>query len=152
MKLHAKGSFGAARRAASRGGFTLIELLLVLVILAVLAGVVLTNFSGKSDDARKAAAKTDISNAGTAIDAFDIDMGRRPTSEEGLAALVDAPQGDTKWHGPYLKKALTTDPWGTPYQYANPGSRGKVGYDIWSYGPDKTDGTADDITSWDESK
>ena len=146
-------SLETRKRAWRRGGgFTLIELLLVLVILAVLAGVVLTNFSGKSEQARISAAKTDISNAETALDAFDIDMGRRPPTDEGLAALTEAPSGSTSWKGPYLKKPLTKDPWGMPYQYASPGSHSKIGYDLWSTGPDKTDGTADDITSWDEAK
>ena len=79
-------------RVSYRSGFTLIELLLVLVILAVLAAVVVPKFTRRSEQAREAAAKTDISNMETALDAFEIDTGRYPTTEEGLAALIEAPE------------------------------------------------------------
>src|SRR5919107_6104787 len=101
----------ATRRDVSRrGGFSLIELLLVLVILAILAAVVVPKFTGRSDQAREAAAKTDVSQMETAIDMFEQDAGRFPNSTEGLTALTRQPQsGDLKaWRGPYLKREVPT--------------------------------------------
>ena len=96
-------------------GFTLIELLLVLVILAVLAAVVVPKFTKRSEQARKAAATTDIANFETSLDAFEVDTGRYPTGEEGLRALMEAPSNAKDWKGPYLKRLVTNDPWGNPY-------------------------------------
>lgn len=132
----------------ARRGFTLIELLLVLVILAVLAAVVVPKFTRRSEQARDAAAKTDISNMETALDAYEIDNGRYPTSDEGLSALVDAPSSATNWKGPYLKKGVPNDPWGNAYQYVSPGNRSKSGYDLYSFGPDGQDGGDDDVVNW----
>src|SRR3954469_16799143 len=90
-------------RAATRHtAFTLIELLLVLVILAVLAAVVVPKFTGRSDDARNAAAKSDIATYGLQLDAFEVDNGRYPANDEGLQALVTAPQNAPKWK-PYVQ-------------------------------------------------
>jgi general secretion pathway protein G len=130
-----------------RSAFTLIELLLVLVILAVLAAVVVPKFTKRSEQARESAAKADISNLETALDVFETDNGRYPTTEEGLAALLDAPANAKNWKGPYVKK-IPQDPWGNPYSYACPGTHSKAGYDLWSFGPDGQDGTEDDITNW----
>src|SRR5439155_8178505 len=93
-------------------GFTLIELLLVMVILVVLAGVVVTRFGNRTEQARDAAAKTDVSAIDLAVDAFQLDCGRYPTNEEGIGALLQAPAGvQDKWKGPYLKRnAVPLDP------------------------------------------
>src|SRR3954454_7431289 len=89
----------------SRKAFTLIELLLVMVILVVLAGVVVTRFGNRTEQARDAAAKTDIQAIDTAVEAFQVDCQRYPTNEEGLGALITAPAGvQDKWRGPYLKR------------------------------------------------
>src|SRR5688500_15875924 len=101
-------------RQVARGAFTLIELLLVLVILAVLAAVVVPKFTSRSQQARMTAAKTDISNLETALDAFQIDTGRFPSDDEGLGALVQAPANAKDWRGPYIKRGVPTDPWGQP--------------------------------------
>lgn len=135
-------------RISYRSGFTLIELLLVMVILVVLAAVVVPKFAGRSEQARVTAAKTDISNIETALDAFEIDTGRYPTNEEGLIALVDEPANVKNWKGPYLKKAIQNDPWGNPYQYASPGTHSKSGYDLYSYGPSGQEGANDAIDNW----
>jgi general secretion pathway protein G len=130
-----------------RRGFTLIELLLVLVILAVLAAVVVPKFTKRSQEASIAAAKADIAGMDIALDAYEIDNGRYPTSEEGLAALMVAPPSATNWKGPYLKRAADKDPWGNPYNYRSPGQHNPTGYDLASYGPDGREGN-DDIDNW----
>ena len=136
----------AARRS---GGFTLIELLLVLVILAVLAVVVVPKFTGRSQQAKVAAAGTDISNISLALDAFEIDCGRYPTTEEGLLVLIEEPGNLADWKGPYLKRNhVPVDPWKTPYVYSFPGQHNQRGYDLYSYGPDMQDGGGDDIDNW----
>jgi general secretion pathway protein G len=135
-------------RRMDRGGFTLIELLLVLVILAVLAAIVVPKFTGRSEQARKAAAKTDIAMIEMQLDAFEVDAGRYPTTEEGLAALVAPPASIKAWHGPYLKRGVPNDPWGNPYVYRFPGQNNVNGVDLWSYGPDGNDGGGDDIDNW----
>ncbi|GMV95855.1 MAG: hypothetical protein AMXMBFR83_02250 [Phycisphaerae bacterium] len=137
---------GAGRRA--RRGFTLVELLLVLVILAVLAMVVVPKFTGRSEQARVTAARTDITNIETALDAFEVDCGRYPSSDEGLLALLQPPGNVQNWRGPYLKKGVPSDPWGHPYVYRFPGTRTAGGYDLYSFGPDGREGN-DDITNWD---
>lgn len=120
-----------------RAGFTLVELLLVLLILAVLAAVVVPKFTGRSEEAKITAAKTQISMFDTALDLFENDTGRFPTTDEGLKALIEQPAGLTGWHSGYMKQnALPNDPWGNPYQYRAPGSRNTGGYDLYSTGPD----------------
>jgi general secretion pathway protein G len=134
----------------SERGFTLIELLLVMVILTVLAAVVVPKFTKRSEQARITAANTDISNLEVALDAFEVDMGRYPTSTEGMKALVEQPTGttSTSWKGPYIKRGIPNDPWGNQYLYTIPGKHNTKGYDLYSYGPDGQDGGSDDIDNW----
>jgi general secretion pathway protein G len=131
-----------------RIGFTLIELLLVLVILTALAAVVVPKFTRRSEQARITAANTDIANLGLALDAFEIDVGRFPTTSEGLGALVEVPTNSVGWNGPYIKKGLPVDPWGKPYVYQYPGQYNTYGYDLYSYGPNSQEGGDDDIINW----
>jgi len=136
------------RRSSLPAGFTLIELLLVLVILAILMGVVVTKFTGRTESARITAATSDISTIGVALDAFEVDNGHYPSSDEGLAALIQQPSNAQNWHGPYLKKdTVPIDPWGNQYVYRYPGSNNANGYDLSSMGPDGREGT-DDIANW----
>jgi general secretion pathway protein G len=136
----------AIRKSQMRGGaFTLIELLLVLVILAVLAAVVVPKFTNRSEQARITAAHTQISSFETSMDAFEVDCGRYPSSEEGLRALVEAPSGVQNWHG-YMKQ-IPNDPWGHPYVYQFPGTHNPNGFDLYSLGPDGREGN-DDIDNW----
>jgi len=127
--------------------FTLIELLLVLVILGVLALVVVPKFAGRSEEARKTAARTDISMLEGQIDIFEQDCGRFPSNDEGLAALVSAPPNAPKWKGPYIKRGVPKDPWGNEYVYRYPGTHNANSYDLYSMGPDGREG-GDDIDNW----
>jgi len=135
-------------RKRNNSAFTLIELLLVMVILVVLASIVVPKFTGRSEQARLTAAKTDISAIDGALDAFEVDNGRYPSNEEGLGALIAPPSGLQNWHGPYLKRSnVPVDPWGNAYVYRFPGSHNANGYDLFSNGPDGHEGN-DDITNW----
>jgi len=128
--------------------FTLIELLLVLVILTALAAVVVPKFTKRSEQARITAARTDIAVIGGQLDAFEVDCGRFPTTEEGLGALLVQPPNTIGWKGPYLEKGMPKDPWGSPYIYRCPGQHRAADYDLCSFGPDGQDGGGDDIDNW----
>lgn len=135
------------------GGFTLIELLIVLVIVGLLAALVGPTLYQQIKPAKQSAARAQIENFATALDAFFIDMGRHPTTEEGLAVLRVQPDGDSKWRGPYLKKEIPKDPWGNAYAYVSPGRSG--GYEIVAYGADGREGGEDDnadVTSWEAAR
>jgi len=132
----------------NRKGFTLIELLVVMVILAMLAAIVGPKLFTKVDTGRQSAAKTQIEMLGQALDSFRLDVGRYPTTSEGLKALETDP-GAPGWAGSYLKKALPVDPWKNPYQYQCPGTHGE--YDLYSNGADGApggEGANKDINSW----
>jgi len=140
---------GVAKRVAK--GFTLIELLLVMVILATLAAVVVPRFTRRSEQARITAARADIAVLEVALDAYEVDTGTYPTTEQGLLALIEQP-GDLKgWTGPYIKRGVPKDPWGNPYLYRQPGDNNTSGYDLCSYGPDGKEGGDDDIDNWSEN-
>ncbi|MGE5303751.1 MAG: type II secretion system major pseudopilin GspG [Alphaproteobacteria bacterium] len=133
------------------GGFTLIELIVVVVIIGLLAGLVLPQFIRQEEKAKLKTARAQIELLATALDTFRLDVGRYPTSEEGLQALRQKPGGLERWDGPYLKKDIPLDPWGKPYNYKSPGDHGP--YDIISYGADGVsggDGDNRDITSWEQ--
>jgi len=139
-------------------GFTLIELMLVIVIIATLAAIVATNLAGKGEVAKIGAVKGQIANFEQALDMFEAECGRYPTTAEGLAALNSPPSNLKGWKGPYMKKGIPNDPWQNPYGYRCPGQHGISGqnasstYDVWSNGPDGQEGTADDIESWNLDK
>lgn len=132
------------RRRSTASGFTLIELLLVLVILAVLAALVVPKFTGRSQQARETAAKTDVSAMGTAISAYEIENGAYPSK---LEDLLVAPSNATSWRGPYLERGVPKDPWGNDYVYKFPGQNNPSGYDLYSLGADGREGN-DDIGNW----
>lgn len=133
------------------GGFSLIELLVVLVILGLLAGIVGPAVLGQSDRARTDAARQQISAFEAALDMYRLDVGRYPTSQEGLQALVSRPAGLNRWNGPYLRRSsVPVDPWDNPYQYRSPGEGGRP-YDLFSLGADNApggEGASQDIVSW----
>ena len=142
--------FWVTGKLISQRGFTLIEVLLVMVILTVLAAVVVPKFTNRSKDARKTAAHTDIANLEVALDAYEVDTGRYPTTSEGLKALVENPSNSNDWKGPYLKRGVPKDPWKNQYIYTQPGRHNTYGYDLYSWGPDEKDGGDDDIDNWSE--
>ena len=130
-------------------GFTLIELLIVMVILGLLAALVGPRMFGKVGKSKQNAAKSQIALFETTLDTYRLDMGRYPTSEEGLSVLRQKPDDDENWDGPYLAKDVPLDPWGTPYVYVCPGENGE--YDIISLGADKApggEGENMDIVNW----
>jgi general secretion pathway protein G len=141
-------ALGAARRV--QRGFTLIELMVVLVIIGVLAALIVPNVLDRADDARVTAAKTDVNNLMQALKLYRLDNQRYPTSEQGLAALVNKPSASPvppNWR-PYLEK-LPADPWSQPYRYLNPGVHGEV--DVLSLGADGQpggEGKDADVGSW----
>jgi general secretion pathway protein G len=141
------------RNAKSRRAFTLIELMLVLVILATLSAIVVPKLTGQSKRAKVIAAQSQIAELGTALDTFEIGVGRYPTTSEGLWALLEKPASEADdWQGPYLNKnSVPVDPWGSEYQYRCPGQYNPDGYDLYSYGPDGRLGGDDDITNWSET-
>ncbi len=133
---------------AQEGGFSLIELLIVMVILGLIASLVGPKMFGKLGMAKQKTAKTQIEMLMTGLDAYRLDIGKYPSSQEGLEALVDNNRSE-KWKGPYLSKAIPKDPWDNPYNYQNPGEHGEV--DIMSYGADGQaggEGEDADIGSW----
>ncbi|HYH17483.1 MAG TPA: type II secretion system major pseudopilin GspG [Azospirillum sp.] len=120
-------------------GFTLIELLVVLVILGLLAGMVGPQVLGYVGSSKSKAARVQIEQIAAALDLYRLDVGRYPTSQQGLKALVEAPGGVKGWSGPYLAKGgVPADPWGNPYTYKAPG-RARP-FDITSLGRDGREG------------
>jgi len=153
MRLSGGDTQRGLGRSRVKQAFTLVELLLVVTIIGVLAALVVPRFVGRSQQARETAAKQEIvGTLGVALDLFEQDMGRYPTTEEGLSVLITPPSEDdtTNWRGPYLKSAtLPRDPWQHEYQYAYPSQLTEIAtlYDLASAGPDGQMGSDDDITN-----
>ncbi len=139
-----KREFGAER------GFTLIEIMVVMVIIGILAALVIPRVMNRPDEARRIAARQDVATIVQALKLYRLDNGRYPTTEQGLSALVTQPVAEpvpTNWK-PNLD-TLPKDPWGKPYQYANPGQHGEI--DVWSWGADGQpggEGNDADIGNW----
>jgi general secretion pathway protein G len=143
----------SALHRSRRRGFTLIEILVVIVVIAILATMVAPNIFQHVGSAKSATATSQIEMMGTALDAYRLDNGRYPTTQQGLQALWEMPQVDapTNWRGPYLRKAVPLDPWGATYVYLAPGEANPNGYDLLSLGADGRPGGSGedaDITSW----
>lgn len=140
-------------RRAARRAFTLLEILVVLAIIGLLVGLAVTKvggiFSGNQEEIARLFVNSSVK---TPLTAYRIHMGSYPSTAEGLQALVTAPQSKAdSWRGPYLDVSggkLPLDPWQELYVYRYPGTKNKDGYDIFSKGPDKAEGTADDIGNW----
>ena len=135
--------------ASKQHGFTLIELLVVMLIVGLLAALVAPRFFGQEAKAKQKTAKGQISLFETALDTYRLEVGRYPTTDQGLNALRVKPDGVDKWDGPYLRKELPLDPWGNAYVYRSPSEHGD--YEIISYGADNRPGgekLEQDIVSW----
>jgi len=121
----------------------LLELLVVVAIIGLLAGYVAPRYFGQIGKSEVNTAKAQIDALEKALDQYRLDVGRYPTTEMGLSALVTRPSNEPKWSGPYLKKAVPLDPWGKPYLYKMPGDHGE--FDLLSYGKDgQRGGTGED--------
>lgn len=115
-------------------GFTLLEILVVLVIIGLLASFVAPKFFGQIGKSEVQVAKAQLDAIEKALDQYRLDVGRYPTTEQGLAALTVRPQEEARWAGQYMKKAVPLDPWGRPYVYRSPGTKGD--FDLLSLGRD----------------
>lgn len=134
------------KRKNRQRGFTLVELLLVLVILALIAGLVLPGIIGKAESAKAKSASLQVKQLVQRVDEFYLDTGQVPDS---LDDLVNEPGGVNGWNGPYVQKSSLNDPWGRPYEFRSPGDHGV--FDIFSLGADGRSGGEDsnkDVTSW----
>lgn len=139
-------------RKKKQRGFSLIEIILVVVIIATLSAMVVPRLTGRSEQARLAAARADVEvNIPTALKLYELDNGYLPTTAQGLNALLQKPTTaplPENWNGPYLEK-LPVDPWGRPYQYQSPGTNRPHDYDLFSLGKDTNpDSTKDDVVNW----
>lgn len=135
---------------SSHRGFTLIELLVVLVILGLLASLVGPRVIKHLGDSKTKTAVLQIEELSNALDVYRLEIGKYPSSDQGLVALVEEPSGVDQWSGPYLrKKTIRNDPWGNPYRYEYPGENGD--FDLYSYGADDApggDGEDQDVLGW----
>jgi len=131
-------------------GFTLIELLVVLTILGLIVGLVGPQIMKHLGTAKSGTARLQIEDLGSALDMLYLEIGRYPTTDEGLEALIQNPADLDNWNGPYLKKKkIPKDPWGNSYQYQSPGQNGP--YDLYTFGADNAPGGEKenhDILSW----
>ncbi len=129
--------------------FTLIEIMLVVMIIAVLAGAAIGLLRGNVDQAKFTVVDTDVKNIATQIQMYEVQNGTMPSTEQGLKALVTRPTGDPqprRWR--QLMPSVPLDPWGMEYQFRNPGTKSKEGYDMFSCGKDRKPNTDDDIGNW----
>jgi general secretion pathway protein G len=117
-------------------GYTLMELLVVLAILGLLTAIATPFALHYLETAKVKTAKTEVANLSAGLDMFKADVGRYPTTQEGLVSLLRKPEGADNWDGPYIKKDdAMSDPWGHAYNYQSPGQHNE--YDLYSYGPEK---------------
>lgn len=133
-----------------QNGFTLLELLVVLGIIALLAGIVGPQVMKHTGESKIKAAKVQIEDLSAALDMYKLDNGNYPTTDQGLKALIEVPEGSKRWNGPYLSKnKMPLDPWQQDYHYAAPGTHGK--FDLYTFGSDSKEGGEgedQDIVSW----
>jgi general secretion pathway protein G len=142
-------SLGRLQQIRRRRAFTLIELLVVILILAILAALIVPRVVGRTADAKRAKAASDIATLSSLLQQYRVDNDKYPTTEQGLNALRVQPSDAPNWRGPYSQKNIPTDPWGNEYVYQSPGPDGQD-FLIISYGSDGApggEGDAADITS-----
>ena len=142
----------SAPKKGGDAGFTLIEIMVVIAIIGILATLIVPKIMGRPDEARATAAKHDVGTLVQAFKLYRLDIGRYPTTEQGIRALVEKPTSEPvpqNWKAGGYLDSIPKDPWGNPYQYANPGTHGEI--DVYSYGSDgKPGGTGNDadIGNW----
>ncbi len=144
-------TFSLSCRSLASRGFTLLEILIVIGLVGALMAVLINGLVGGAGSAERQISRIFVQQTVQApLASFRLDVGRYPTTAEGLGALVTAPSGSAgRWQGPYgISASDLIDPWGNPYQYRFPGQQNQGRPDIWSVGPDGQLGTADDITNW----
>jgi general secretion pathway protein G len=150
---HLSTRFRPLDRRQRRTGFTLIEILVVIVVIAILATLVAPNVFQHVGAAKSATAVSQMQMLESALDAYRLDTGAYPTTEQGLAALNEMPtiNAPMNWRGPYLRKAVPVDPWSRPYTYVYPGELNPTGFDLYSLGADGLiggEGDNADLLSW----
>lgn len=123
-------------------GFTLLELLVVVVIIGLLAAYVGPRYFSQLGKSEITVALAQMDALEKALDTFRLDVGRYPTTDEGLGALMQSPASLVRWNGPYLKKTVPADPWGHPFSYRSPGTNRE--FEILSYGRDGQPGGSGD--------
>ncbi len=135
---------------SSTSGFTLVEMVLVLGIVALLVGAGIVSLTGVLDSGKKTRVKGDLNTLSAALRSYETDNMFLPSSEQGLAALVQKPSSRPvpNNYTAKLKKPLL-DPWGNSYHYRRPGTKDKGGFDVYSAGPDGQADTGDDVGNWD---
>ena len=138
------------RKHAKERGFTLLELLVVLGIIAMLAGVVGPQVMKHLGGAKSKTAKVQVEDLAAALDMYKLDVGSYPSTDQGLAALIEKPENGKRWNGPYLrKKRIPQDPWNTDFRYVSPGQNGN--FDLFTLGADAKEGGEgedQDLVSW----
>ena len=137
------------RNAGKQGGFTLMELLVVLAILGLLMSLVGPRVLSQLGGAKTKTAAIQIKDLEQALEMYKLDVGRFPSTSEGLSALTAKPGGATGWNGPYLKSDVPVDPWKREYNYKYPGEHGEL--DIFSYGQNGSpggEGEDADVGNW----
>lgn len=137
------------RTRKNQKGFTLIEIVIVLTIISILGAGVMMMTKSWIDTSKETRTASDLDKISLALQGYEMKAMRLPTTEQGIKALVEKPTVEPipeRWTN-YIEE-MPVDAWGQPYKYANPAVKSKRGYDVWSVGPDGTDGTEDDIGNW----